>query len=209
MSRYSLYCFPSAFPPLTRADVHDVVERVHALDDVHNQVREADIVLQDQWVHRLWLDHVVHEVEPLGVLQAALRQTLIGTFVVNCATLGRGGTGWCEGPGPDARGREGRGGEGSFLTWKLGMGFAVGSQVERGFSWERKGPLKARVMALRLKAHTADAAMLLLHGETETREKLKTAPRGAGKDGGRRRNTKEYIWRTNKGKSDVNQWFRE
>lgn len=42
------------------------------------------------------------------------------------------------------------------------MGLGVGSQVERGFSCERKGPLKAWVMALRLKAQTADAAMLLL-----------------------------------------------
>lgn len=47
------------------------------------------------------------------------------------------------------------------------MGLGVGSQVERGFSWDRKGPLKARVMALRLKAHTAEAAMLFLHGATE------------------------------------------
>lgn len=84
------------FPPPTRADVHDVVERVHALDDVHYQVGEADIVLQDQRVHRLGLDHVVHQVEPLGVLQAALCQTLVGTFVVNRSTLGRGGgTRWC------------------------------------------------------------------------------------------------------------------
>lgn len=63
MSRRSLTaapCFISAFPPLTRADVHDVVEGVHALDNVHNQVREADIVLKDQWIHRLWLDHVIH-----------------------------------------------------------------------------------------------------------------------------------------------------
>ena len=45
------------------------------------------------------------------------------------------------------------------------MGLGVGSQVERGFSWERKGPLKAWVMALRLKAHTAEAAILLLYRE--------------------------------------------
>lgn len=47
------------------------------------------------------------------------------------------------------------------------MGLGVGSQVERGFSWERKGPLKAWVMALRLKAHTADAAILLLYREMD------------------------------------------
>jgi len=51
------------------------------------------------------------------------------------------------------------------------MGLGVGSQVERGFSWERKGPLKAWVMALRLKAHTADAAMLLLYRESDREEK--------------------------------------
>lgn len=55
-------------------------------------------------------------------------------------------------------------------TWKPWMGLGVGSQVERGFSWERKGPLKARVMALRLKAHTAEAAMLFLQRGTEVGE---------------------------------------
>lgn len=50
------------------------------------------------------------------------------------------------------------------------MGLGVGSQVERGFSWERKGPLKAWVMALRLKAHTADAAILLLYRQTDREE---------------------------------------
>lgn len=60
---------------------------------------------------------------------------------------------------------------------------AVGSQVERGFSWERKGPLKARVMALRLKAHTADAAMLLLWRETESREETLKGGTWGGGDG--------------------------
>ncbi len=59
----------------------------------------------------------------------------------------------------------------SSLTWKLWMGLGVGSQVERGFSWERKGPLKAWVMALRLKAHTADAAILLLYRQMDTDER--------------------------------------
>lgn len=73
----------------TRADVHDVVEGVHALNYVHDQVREADVVLHDQGVYGLGLDHVVHQVEPLGVLQAALRQTLIGTLVAYRAALER------------------------------------------------------------------------------------------------------------------------
>lgn len=59
------------------------------------------------------------------------------------------------------------------LTWKLGLGLGVGSQVERGFSWERKGPLNAWVMALRLKAHTADAAILLLYRERDSGENSK------------------------------------
>lgn len=45
------------------------------------------------------------------------------------------------------------------------MGLGVGSQVERGFSWERNGPLNARVMALRLYAQTADAAILFLYSQ--------------------------------------------
>lgn len=40
------------------------------------------------------------------------------------------------------------------------MGY--GSQAEREFSWYLKGPLKAWEMALRLKTHTAEAAMLFL-----------------------------------------------
>lgn len=64
------------------------------------------------------------------------------------------------------------------LTWKLWMGLGVGSQVERGFSWERKGPLKAWVMALRLKAHTADAAILLLYREMD-REDMTERQQGA------------------------------
>lgn len=88
------------------------------------------------------------------------------------------------------------------------MGFAVGSQVERGFSWERNGPLKARVMALRLKAHTADAAILLLHGEMEMRRQtLKMGQQGAdiGKDG--QRESKRAIFNYNTCNSDVMKLF--
>lgn len=48
------------------------------------------------------------------------------------------------------------------ITWKLGLGLGYGSQAEREFSWYLKGPLKACEMALTLKTHTADAAMLFL-----------------------------------------------
>lgn len=53
------------------------------------------------------------------------------------------------------------------ITWKLGLGLGYGSQAEREFSWYLKGPLKACEMALRLKTHTADAAMLFLGGREE------------------------------------------
>ena len=76
-------------PLLTCADVHNMVEGVHALNDVHDQVGEANIILHDQRIDRLWLHHVVHQVEPLCVLQAALRQTLIGTLIIYSATLER------------------------------------------------------------------------------------------------------------------------
>lgn len=48
------------------------------------------------------------------------------------------------------------------LTWKSGLGLGYGSQAEREFSWYLKGPLNTCDMALRLKVHTADAAMLFL-----------------------------------------------
>lgn len=81
-------------PLLTCADVHHMVECVHALNNVHDQIGEANVVLHDERIYRLRLDHVVHQVEPLGVLQAALRQTLIGTFVIYSSTLERRGWGW-------------------------------------------------------------------------------------------------------------------
>ena len=74
-------------PLLTCADVHHMVEGVHALNNVHDQIGEANVVLHDERIYRLGLDHVVHQVEPLGILQAALRQTLIGTFIIYSSTL--------------------------------------------------------------------------------------------------------------------------
>lgn len=47
-------------PSLTCADVHNMVQGVHALNDVYDQVGEANVVLHDQRIHRLRLDHVVH-----------------------------------------------------------------------------------------------------------------------------------------------------
>ncbi len=80
-------------PLLTCADVHNMVECVHALNNVHHQVGEANVILHDQWINRLWLDHVVHQVEPLGILQAALCQSLIGTLIIYSTTLDRKGGG--------------------------------------------------------------------------------------------------------------------
>lgn len=50
------------------------------------------------------------------------------------------------------------------FTWKSGLGFGYGSHAEREFSWNLNGPLNTCTMALRLKAQTAEAAMLFLSG---------------------------------------------
>lgn len=64
------------------------------------------------------------------------------------------------------------------------MGY--GSQAEREFSWYLKGPLKAWEMALRLKTHTAEAAMLFLGGRGREKggrsESPARARRGAGSE---------------------------
>lgn len=64
-----------------------MVEGVHALNNVHDQIREANVILHDQWINRLWLDHIIHQVEPLGILQAALCQALIRTLIIYSTTL--------------------------------------------------------------------------------------------------------------------------
>lgn len=66
-----------------------MVESVHALNDVHDQVGEADVVLHDQWIDRLRLDHIVHQVKALRVLQAAFCQTLVGALIIYSTTLMR------------------------------------------------------------------------------------------------------------------------
>lgn len=54
------------------------------------------------------------------------------------------------------------------------MGY--GSQADRELSWYLKGPLKACEMALRLKTHTAEAAMLFLGAEEEKGEGRSESP---------------------------------
>lgn len=71
----------------TCADVHDVVEGVHSLNDVYNQVWKANVILHDERIDRLGLHDVVHEVEPLSILQTALCQALIGTPIAYSSTL--------------------------------------------------------------------------------------------------------------------------
>lgn len=86
---YFFLYFASSCPPisLTGADVHDVVEGVSALDDVHHQLGEAQVVLGEQRVDGERLDHVVHEEEPLGVLEAALGQVPPRPPLLQRATL--------------------------------------------------------------------------------------------------------------------------
>lgn len=59
---------------LTSADVHDMVEGVFALHNVHHQFREAEVVLGEQGVDSQRLDHIIHQEESLGILEAALCQ---------------------------------------------------------------------------------------------------------------------------------------
>lgn len=71
----------------TSADVHDMVESVSALHDVHHQLGEAYVVLSEQRVDRHRLDHVVHEKEPLSVLEAAFSQVPPRPVLLQRATL--------------------------------------------------------------------------------------------------------------------------
>lgn len=72
---------------LTGADVHDMVEGVSALHDVHHQLGEAQVVLGEQRVDGDRLDHIIHEDESLGILEAALCQVPTGASLLQCATL--------------------------------------------------------------------------------------------------------------------------
>lgn len=75
---------------LTGCNVHDVVESVFALDDVHHQPGEAHVVLGEQRVDGGRLDNVVHEEEALGVLEAALGQVSSGpVFLQRTALISR------------------------------------------------------------------------------------------------------------------------
>ena len=85
------YSFPSHLqlcpPLLTGAYVHDMVEGVPALHDIHHQLGEAQVVLGEQGVDGHRLDHVVHQEESLGVLEAALCEVPPGAPLLQCATL--------------------------------------------------------------------------------------------------------------------------
>lgn len=72
---------------LTGADVHDVIEGVSSLHDVHHQLGQAHVVLGEQGVDSHRLDHVVHEEEALSVLEAAFCQVPTGTVVLQRTTL--------------------------------------------------------------------------------------------------------------------------
>ena len=72
---------------LTSADVHHMVEVVSALHDVHYHLGEAQVVLGEQRVYSDRLDHIIHEEEPLGVLEAALRQVPPNASLLQRPTL--------------------------------------------------------------------------------------------------------------------------
>lgn len=77
---------------LTSAYVHDMVEGFLALHDVHHHLGKAQVVLGEQRVDGEWLDHVVHEEEPLGVLEAALCQVPPVVSLLQSSTLQPGRT---------------------------------------------------------------------------------------------------------------------
>lgn len=68
-----------------------MIEGVPALHDVHHHLGEAQVVLREQRVDGDRLHHVVHEEEPLGVLEAALCQVLPGASFLQRATLQQAG----------------------------------------------------------------------------------------------------------------------
>lgn len=74
---------------LTSADVHYMVEVVFALHDVHYHLGEAQVVLGEQRVYSDRLDHIIHEKESLGILEAALCQVPPDASLLQCPTLQR------------------------------------------------------------------------------------------------------------------------
>lgn len=64
-----------------------MVEGVSALHNVHHQLGEAQVVLGEQGVDGHRLDHIVHQEESLGVLEAALCQVPPGASFLQSATL--------------------------------------------------------------------------------------------------------------------------
>lgn len=77
---------------LTSAYIHDMVEGFPALHDIHHQLGKAQVVLGEQRVDRERLDHIVHEEEPLGVLEAALSQVPPVASLLQGSTLQPGRT---------------------------------------------------------------------------------------------------------------------
>lgn len=73
-----------------------MVEGVPALHDVHYHLGEAQVVLGEQRVDSDRLDHIIHEEESLGVLEAALRQVPPGASLLQCATLQPGRRDQCQ-----------------------------------------------------------------------------------------------------------------
>lgn len=74
---------------LTRANVEHVVERVFGLHEVHHEVGEAHAVLGDAGLGGYRLHGLAHQEEALRILQAALRQVLVGAHLGQCAALPR------------------------------------------------------------------------------------------------------------------------
>lgn len=66
-----------------------MIERVLRLHQVHHEVRETHAVLSDTGLRAYWLHRLAHEEHALGILQAALRQVLVGAHLGQGPTLPR------------------------------------------------------------------------------------------------------------------------
>lgn len=64
-----------------------MVDSLPALHNVHYHPGEAQVVLGEQRADGNWLDQVIHEQQPLGILQAALRQVPTSAPFHQSATL--------------------------------------------------------------------------------------------------------------------------
>lgn len=80
-----------AVPTPTCGQIDDVDQHVPALHHVHGHVGEAAVVLHEGGHQAHRLHHLMHQNEPLSVLQAPLRQVHVQALVHRAALQGKAG----------------------------------------------------------------------------------------------------------------------